>query len=512
MKQPPRIPVRVVALLEREQRERGARLVTQRIAAQAGVAAEQQLLVEIELLADRAVHRREEFRLLGGTLVVARLGAQHGVAQAFALDATGRVGRDEQRAAGPEVPSVLCVTAEDERVAVGAERVGRESQARARAKAEQHVLRALDLVLVDALLEPVFDHVNADPRVRQRARLGQRSREWLVGNGFEPVPLVSCTRPPARDPAVGPARRPAPVELVVLLVLLELADALALRVARLDVNAVEEKRARRATRVERIERTLEAEGLRIAIVRVAVREPEPGPRGVEVRIAEVERQRFAVDIVLPAERELLAVAEQVLLFQFDAGRVLAALPAEVDARVQRPGVARANLEIHGVPVPGNGTDHRVVQVVVGAQDALRLLHDAVHVRLAGREQELVADPLPARVDVQLVRRAIYPAAFAGHARVEDVARDDLHLADHGARGFQLAAARHARRPRRARVDLADVFGDGHRRHQRSERHQQHPACPPLPRRSSRHQGSSTVDPSVRLASRSRWASATSRSA
>jgi hypothetical protein len=41
VEQPERIPVRVVALLEREQRARGAGLVSQRVAAQAIVAAEQ---------------------------------------------------------------------------------------------------------------------------------------------------------------------------------------------------------------------------------------------------------------------------------------------------------------------------------------------------------------------------------------------------------------------------------------------------------------------------------------
>ena len=104
-----------------------------------------------------------------------------------------------------------------------------------------------------------------------------------------------------------------------------------------------------------------------------------------MRVEETEVQRFAVHVVRPAERQLLAVAEQVFLLELDRARVFATLAAEVDAGVQRPGIARANFEIDRLPVLGHRANDCVIQVVVGAQDALGLLHEAMPIRLATRE-------------------------------------------------------------------------------------------------------------------------------
>ena len=337
----------------------------------------------------------------------------------------------------------------------------------------------------------------------------------------ELIVLVGHAAGPARDPAIAPAAGPAAIRFVVLLVVLEFADLLAGRVARIVALAIVivQRRLRDACRARR---TAGRAGTRWSgRRRRRCRNAEACPRRIEMRIEERERQRLAVDVVRPAERELLAVAEQVFFLELDRARVFSTLAAEVDTRVQRPGIARAHFEIDRLAVPGHRTNGCVIKVVVGAQDALGFLDDTMHVRLALAKQQLRPYDLRPCIDVQLVRGAIHPRALAGNRRIEDVADDDLDLADDGSRRFEFRTGRDAGGPgmhgrfffeggrrlaRQRRLILRarsrDLAG-------RDEQHQCHRQ--PGEVRSWMRQGSSTVEPIVRRASRSRCACATSRS-
>ena len=165
-------------------------------------------------------------------------------------------------------------------------------------------------------------------------------------------------------------------------------------------------------RVERVERPFDPQA---PWCRRRRRRCSAAPRRVQVEWKWGSKNSKSSDsrstsLVQPNE-SCLPGAEQVLFLELDRAGVLAALPVEVDARVQRPGVARAHLEVDGGAVVRRRPDHGVVEVIVGAQDAFGFLHDAVDVALAGLEQQLVADHLPARVDVELVRGAVEPAAL-----------------------------------------------------------------------------------------------------
>jgi len=115
------------------------------------------------------------------------------------------------------------------------------------------------------------------------------------------------------------------VDLVLLVVVLELADVLAERVAGVVALVVEEIDAARPPYVERIERPVDLQQLRRAVVRVGVGEAELREAVAEVRIEEAQRDRLAVDAVVPLDADALPGAEQVLLLQLHAEGVLAAL-------------------------------------------------------------------------------------------------------------------------------------------------------------------------------------------
>ena len=124
VEQPERVPLRVVALLERQQRARRAGLVAQRITAQAVVAAEQQLRLFVEVLGDRARDRGVELAVLRGWPVEAALGTHDAILHGTVLDPARRGQRAEHRLPGIEVRTVLHVGARDQRVAVGAGGLG----------------------------------------------------------------------------------------------------------------------------------------------------------------------------------------------------------------------------------------------------------------------------------------------------------------------------------------------------------------------------------------------------
>jgi len=227
----------------------------------------------------------------------------------------------------------------------------------------------------------------------------------------------------------------------VLLAVTELPDLVPEDVARVVALAVGEPGAGRAGGVECVEGLLEAQDLGRAVAGVGIGDAELHPGREEVGVGVVERQEVAIDVPAPVELELLPRAEEVLLGDLQRRLVLAALAAEIDARVERPVVARAHDEVDRAAVPGHRLDGRVVQVVVGAQDALGLLHEPVHVRVAGPEQQLGPQVRGARADVQRVGRAIEPASFPRDGVVEHVAGLDRDVADHRVRCLEFLGRR-----------------------------------------------------------------------
>jgi hypothetical protein len=155
------------------------------------------------------------------------------------------------------------------------------------------------------------------------------------------------------------------------------------------------------------------------------------------------------------------VPSRFFLLDLRADVVRAPRAAVAEAGIQRPHVACAHDEIdHPVVVPDR-LDLRAVQVTVGAQQALRFIDHARAIRLAGFEEELLANRLLTGLDVELVGRTVQPCTLAGDTGIKDVADGDADLADHrafgplarlapeAARPDRVAAAR-ARRPRIAR--------------------------------------------------------------
>ena len=146
---------------------------------------------------------------------------------------------------------------------------------------------------------------------------------------------------------------------------------------------------------------------------------------------------FAIDVVGPGDTHLLPGAQQVFLLDLRADVVRAPRAAVAEAGIQRPHVACAHDEIdHPVVVP-DWLDLRAVQVTVGAQQALRFIDHARAIRLAGFEEELVANRLLAGLDMELVGRAVQPCTLARDTGIEDVADGDPDLADHRTVGLQL---------------------------------------------------------------------------
>ena len=217
-----------------------------------------------------------------------------------------------------------------------------------------------------------------------------------------------------------------------------------------------------------------------------------------MRIDVLERHVVAVDVLAPVELEPTPGAEQVLFDELQRRLVLAALAVVIEAGVQRPVVARVDHQVDGVAVPGNRHDLGIIKVVVGTQDALGFLDQAVHVGLTGLEQQLAADDSRLGADVNGVGRTVQPAALALDGRIEDVGCIDIDPADHRMRRLELLGRRHGH-------GLVRAHWRHERQQQRKAQARRHPVA-------AADQGRSTVEPTVRRPSRSRCAWATSRNA
>jgi hypothetical protein len=195
---------------------------------------------------------------------------------------------------------------------------------------------------------------------------------------------------------------------------------------------------RRPVGVEREERAagVEPPARAVAVGRVA--EVEPAAAAEQVGVEEAELGAGAVDADGVLHRQPLAGAEDVDVLDLEAAGVDPALAAEAEPGLQRPDVAGVDLDVDPVAVVyPHRADHRVVEVAVAAQQPLGLVEHPARVRIAGGEQELVADHPLAGGAVEPVGQPEQHPVLARHLGVEDVADPHLDPVDHRARGLEL---------------------------------------------------------------------------
>ena len=147
-------------------------------------------------------------------------------------------------------------------------------------------------------------------------------------------------------------------------------------------------------------------------------------------------------------------AEEVVLAQPDAARILSAGAGDTDARDERPAVSRQHLDVDDAVLVGDRADLHVVEIARAAQQALGLLDHRRRHPVSALEQERVLDDACARLDVQCVRPSVERPVFLRVLGVEDVGGADPHFADARLQGFELGEGR-----RRCRQRLG---GDRHR--------------------------------------------------
>ena len=173
-----------------------------------------------------------------------------------------------------------------------------------------------------------------------------------------------------------------------------------------------------------------------------------------------DHRRVAIDAGDAGDLQVRASAEEVELFELHADRVLAALAAERQARIQRPDIARRHRDIDAPVLEGDRLDRRIVEIAGGSQDARRLIDQALRVGIAALEQQLLTNHLRLRANVQLVREPVQPLVLFGVLQIEDVFVVDEYFADDGALAFELRCLRHGRRGFPGR----DFRSSGHTRH------------------------------------------------
>ncbi len=146
----------------------------------------------------------------------------------------------------------------------------------------------------------------------------------------------------------------------------------------------------------------------------------------------------------PFDGELLAEAEEVRLFDFDLVVVDAAAAVEAQSRLERPGVAGPDLDVHQAVAVGDRLDAGGGEEALGAQRTRGLGEGAGRVEVALGEQQLPAHDARAGFDVQGVGPAEDQLALAGQVGIEDVAGFDGDLAEAGAHGHELCGRRKGR--------------------------------------------------------------------
>ena len=188
--QPKRIPVAEEALLERPERPRGAVLVAQRIAAQPAVAAQQDLVVEVETPAPRGRERREEEPVAALLEVVAHRAIEHPVHERALLEASGEIAREEQRRDPPVREAAAHGALEHQSAAARAERRVRPADTHARRRADVEILGARDLVVVEELQVPILDQPELHPRIEETLVLRDRRHPGPGAHGLKTALVV----------------------------------------------------------------------------------------------------------------------------------------------------------------------------------------------------------------------------------------------------------------------------------------------------------------------------------
>jgi hypothetical protein len=173
----------------------------QRIAPQAAVAAERQLVVEVERVAGVGRECDEEDRLPARPPEVTRARREQGIAEVPVFEPRGPVARDEEALAirEPEAPA-------------RAERGMRGADLRGELGAEMQVFRAADLVEVAGRRVVVLQEIEADIGRGEAAILRQRAREGCPF-GRKSRAFVTKPRGPATCPVAPQPARPAAMDI-----------------------------------------------------------------------------------------------------------------------------------------------------------------------------------------------------------------------------------------------------------------------------------------------------------
>ena len=150
----------------------------------------------------------------------------------------------------------------------------------------------------------------------------------------------------------------------------------------------------------------------------------------------LEQRGVAIDARLAGDRQIGSRAEQVELFELEAGRVLAAAATERHAGIQRPDIAGRDRDIDASVVERDRPDGGVVEIPGRAQDARGLVQQALRVGVAALEQQLLANDVWLRADMHSVRKPVQRLVLLGVFQVEDVLGVNEHIADDGALAFE----------------------------------------------------------------------------
>src|SRR3984885_15901673 len=119
-------------------------------------------------------------------------------------------------------------------------------------------------------------------------------------------------------------------------------------------------------------------------------------------------------------RQVGAGTEEADVLEMHAGGVAAAAAPEVEAGIERPHVPGGDAHVDRAVVIAHHPDPGIVEIAVGAQDALGLIEQAARVALPRLEEQLTAYDARACPVMQAVGQAEQPAIVLRVIEVEDV--------------------------------------------------------------------------------------------
>ena len=333
-------------------------------------------------------------------------------------------------------------------------------------------LGAANLVAVVQLLKIVFDPLIPHKRCHGFLAGGQHGRGYQRGFGGEGVVFGAQADGIAVRPAVLQARRPAGKQLGAVLPVAVLAGDIAGGVGGIDAVVLREPGARRPAGIERVKRAYDRHRLALAVGVVGHAVGQLGPAVQRVVVFQLKLVARTVHLVDAAVTHRQAGAQQVVFLDADAARIGPARAGEAGAGVQRPGVARHHLDIDHIGRTAgwrDGAQLHVIQVAVGAQQALGFFHHPNGHCVAGFEQQLAADDLGPRFGVQCVGQAKQGVVLGRVGQIKNVLVQDVDLPDARACGFELGerGGLRQRMARNARARKREQNPQHDNRHQRA---------------------------------------------